>query len=326
MVAVTRIHHMIAPYEVFLSFKNLDTNGKQTEDSLLAETIYQTLTLRGVRTFLSTFELEKLGVAAYKRAIDDALDEARTLVVVGTKIEYIESEWVRYEWDSFFNDVISGIKSDGRVFVYSRGLDSKLLPRSLRQCQMITHSDQSLDLLMRFISSGRKEGKALSDSQKYVLGYILCDVQCSHRGVAAYPLHQQLTYRGFSDPDVSLILNSLVSMGCLVRAEAQGENGAFPVYRTTQLAFELAELDSTITHIKQEYLFRIVLSGSEDRNSTFFSYLRGLPYTQKSTRFLALGNEGETVIGFWTFLPPDVSKIRTMAEELGVEILRVEES
>lgn len=144
---------MARPYHVFLSFKNLGTDGKPTRDSILAEDIYQYLFSRGLSVFLSTIELEAQGVSAYKRAIDEALDASTVLIAVGTSTEHFNSEWVRYEWDGFFNDIITGVKPEGRVFAYIEKLELKSLPRALRQSQAITHRDGSFELLYRFVAN-----------------------------------------------------------------------------------------------------------------------------------------------------------------------------
>ena len=81
--------------------------------------------------------LEAMGAAEYKGTIDDALDEAAVLVAVGTSPENLNSRWVRYEWDSFFNDVISGIKPEGKVFSLISSFEPAQLPRALRQTQLI---------------------------------------------------------------------------------------------------------------------------------------------------------------------------------------------
>ena len=138
-------------YDVFLSFKNLMPNGAPTRDSQLAQLLFECLSSRGLSVFFSAVSLERLGVSAYKRAIDDALEAAKTLVVVGTSSEHLNSEWVRYEWDGFLNDILSGNKSDGRVFVYMESLLPNKLPRALRQVQAIIHSEGAMEQLYRFI-------------------------------------------------------------------------------------------------------------------------------------------------------------------------------
>ena len=97
----------IAAYDVFISFKNLDERGVPTRDAQLANEVYNFLRSKGLSVFISTVTLESLGVSNYKKAIDDALDAASIMVAVGTSTENLNSEWVRYEWDGFDNDILS---------------------------------------------------------------------------------------------------------------------------------------------------------------------------------------------------------------------------
>ncbi len=138
--------------EVFISFKNLDAVGTPTRDASLAKEVYDSLMGKGVGVFLSTESLEQLGESDYKKAIDDALDDALIVVAVGTSLENLNASWVRYEWDSFYNDILSGVKPQGKVFTYVEGLLPTQLPRSLRQTQTFIHSPDSLQHLYRFVS------------------------------------------------------------------------------------------------------------------------------------------------------------------------------
>jgi len=138
-------------YQVFISFKNLGPSGKPTEDACMAEELYRFLSEKGFAVFFSNLSLENLGQSAYSKAIDQALDSSQILVAVSTNPEYLESDWVRYEWDRFFNDIISGIKPNGRVFSFVKGVDTRCLPRKLRQYQVF-HADRSeRDTLCNFI-------------------------------------------------------------------------------------------------------------------------------------------------------------------------------
>ena len=105
-------------YDVFVSFKELGPDGKPTRDSVLASDIHEYLSSRQLSVFLSSIELKAQGVSAFKKAIDGALDASRVLVAVGTTIANLESEWVRYEWDGFLNDILTGVKPDDRLFTY----------------------------------------------------------------------------------------------------------------------------------------------------------------------------------------------------------------
>lgn len=139
--------------QVFVSFKNLNADGKPTRDSELAKEIHDFLSAQGLRVFFSNVSLEKLGVAAYKRAIDGALDSAKVLIAVGTSGEHLDSQWVRYEWDSFLNDILSGIKPDGRIFGYVENIPISSLPRSLRQSQVFEHGPGAMERLFNFVAN-----------------------------------------------------------------------------------------------------------------------------------------------------------------------------
>jgi TIR domain len=137
--------------DIFISFKNLDESGVPTRDAELAKEVYDFLTSKDLSVFISTVTLEELGVSDYKKAIDDALDTAAIVVAVGTSIENLNSKWVRYEWDSFYVDMLSGVKPRGRVFTYVEGMLPAQLPRTLRQTQTFIHSPEELEQLYTFV-------------------------------------------------------------------------------------------------------------------------------------------------------------------------------
>jgi len=137
--------------EIFLSFKNLDERGRPSADSELAREVFNHLTGLGLDVFFSEVSLERMGVSAYKAAIDDALDRATTLIAVGTSRQNLESQWVKHEWDSFLNEILSGVKPFGRVFVYVDGMTLKDLPFALRQSQVFNRADAGLERLASFV-------------------------------------------------------------------------------------------------------------------------------------------------------------------------------
>ena len=140
-------------YDIFISFKNLDESGKPTRDSILAREVYDRLSHQGFKLFFSQISLEEVGESAYQAAIDRALDSSRILIAVGTSAENLNARWVRYEWDSFFNDIRGGIKPNGRVFVYVERCDIKTLPRALRQTQVFNREDEGLEKLANFVGN-----------------------------------------------------------------------------------------------------------------------------------------------------------------------------
>jgi len=140
-------------WQVFISHKNSNEDGFRTRDAEIAAEIYELLEEHSISVFMSEFSLEQLGESEYKTAIDKALDVAEMMIVVGTSRENLESRWVRYEWDSFINDIISGIKPRGKVFTYIEKAEAKDLPRSLRQTQTFHHSEQGKSRLLRFVEN-----------------------------------------------------------------------------------------------------------------------------------------------------------------------------
>lgn len=156
-----RTHH------VFISCKNLDDDGVQTRDAQIAAEAYDFLMSKGLSVFLSTFPLEQLGASDYTSAIDSALDSASVLLAIGTSADHLNSRSVKYEWDSFANDIRRGIKPNGRIFTYIEGMPITALPRALRQTQTFVHSKGSLQRLYNFIA----QALSPSDSPKLVIGH-----------------------------------------------------------------------------------------------------------------------------------------------------------
>ena len=69
----------------------------------------------GISAFYSNITLLKLGESVYKRSIDHALDTAKILLLISTDPSYIESRWIKYEWESFHElDILNDIKKRTR--------------------------------------------------------------------------------------------------------------------------------------------------------------------------------------------------------------------
>ena len=141
-------------YDVFISFKNSDDAGRRTKDSELAEKCYHYLTGKGLSVFYSNIELEFIGKSQYSKVIDDALDSSRFLIAVGCNPENLNTQWVRYEWESFFNDIRANIKPHAEVFVLYQDVAIADLPRALRHQQAFNADNEDVfEKLYKFISS-----------------------------------------------------------------------------------------------------------------------------------------------------------------------------
>ena len=89
------------PYDVFISYKELDENGERTRDSVLAQDIYYQLTEQGLRVFFSRISLEDIPGTQYEPYIFAALNSAKVMIVVGTSAENLNAVWVKNEWSRF---------------------------------------------------------------------------------------------------------------------------------------------------------------------------------------------------------------------------------
>ena len=89
------------PFDVFISYKETDSSGRRTPDSVLANDLYHQLTQEGFKVFFSGITLEdKLGTA-YEPYIFAALNSAKVMVVIGTKPEHFNAVWVKNEWSRY---------------------------------------------------------------------------------------------------------------------------------------------------------------------------------------------------------------------------------
>lgn len=129
--------------QVFISFKNSDFAGNPTRDSKIAKDLHEELVSRGIHAFYSNTSLLSLGQSVYKKAIDEALDSTKVLVVVSSDVRFLESEWVKYEWEGFHQDILSGTKRNAQIVPYFANFPREQIPRSLRDFQTFsieTHS------------------------------------------------------------------------------------------------------------------------------------------------------------------------------------------
>lgn len=98
------------PFDVFICYKETDHSGRRTIDSVLAQDLYHNLKNEGLKVFFSRITLEdKLGVA-YEPYIFAALNSAKVMVVIGSKLEYFNAVWVKNEWSRYLSLIRNGEK------------------------------------------------------------------------------------------------------------------------------------------------------------------------------------------------------------------------
>ena len=138
--------------QVFISYKYHGENGKVLLDYYMAKDVYTRLKQHGIKVFFSDKSLIQIGQADYKQLIDSYLDDATLLIVVSTSPENCNSNWVRYEWDSFYNDILSDRKK-GQLISYLDTEDLGSFPRTIRSLQVFLKKDNGIDALVDFIKS-----------------------------------------------------------------------------------------------------------------------------------------------------------------------------
>ena len=139
--------------EVFISFKNSDFSGNPTRDSVIAKNLYEELASRKVAVFYSNSSLLTLGQSVYKKSIDEALETTKVLVVVSTDVNFLMSEWVKYEWESFHQDILSGMKKQAQIVPYFGDFSREQIPRSLRDFQTFHVDTHTVSAVADFVQN-----------------------------------------------------------------------------------------------------------------------------------------------------------------------------
>lgn len=138
-------------YDVFISFKNSDENGNPTEDSQIAAELFRLLDQQHVGAFFSNTRLFEFGEAAYKEAIEKALEESKVFVAIATNAEYLQTRWVSYERESFHDDILSGRKKNAVIVPYLKNIHSSDVPRSLRSYETFQIGATDINAVVDFI-------------------------------------------------------------------------------------------------------------------------------------------------------------------------------
>ena len=135
------------PFDVFICYKETDSNGDRTKDSVIAQEIYNDLTEMGYKVFFSRITLEdKLGIA-YEPYIFAALNSAPLMLIVGTRPEHFNAVWVKNEWSRYLRMIEQGQKKT--VVPCYRDMSASEMPVefSVLQAQDVSKVGWKQDLL-----------------------------------------------------------------------------------------------------------------------------------------------------------------------------------
>lgn len=163
-------------YDVFISFKNTDENGCQTRDSAIAVELFKALDDKNIHAFYSNTRLFEFGEAAYKEAIESALDQSRVLIVIATDAAYLKSRWVSYERESFHEDILAGRKKNAVIVPYMQNVFGTDIPRSLRGYETFQIGVTDVSTVVEFVenylakSNGKTEEVRTTGEKSLVTG------------------------------------------------------------------------------------------------------------------------------------------------------------
>ncbi len=139
-------------YDVFISFKDSDEKGGFA-DRELAQKVYEFLTDKGLKVFLSFITLKELGKDHWKSEIEKAIYRSKVLVTVVSKKEYINSPWLLKERVKF----LTLKESDETKALYNyitEPMSIDALPEELSYFQTFKDEDKNaLESLFIFIKN-----------------------------------------------------------------------------------------------------------------------------------------------------------------------------
>lgn len=93
------------PFDIFISYKETDSNGIRTQDSVVAQELYNDLTSEGYKVFFARITLEDKVGSEYEPYIYAALASSKIMITICSSKEYIEATWVKNEWARYLSFV-----------------------------------------------------------------------------------------------------------------------------------------------------------------------------------------------------------------------------
>ncbi len=134
-------------YDIFISFKDKDADGKRTGDSVLAQDIYEALTDEGYRVFFSRITLRTAIGEEFEPKIFSALQSAKLMILVATSVEHIEADWVKNEWSRY----LKLMEQDAEKYllpVYTIGVKPEQFPAMLSGLEGIQANGEEYQSLL----------------------------------------------------------------------------------------------------------------------------------------------------------------------------------
>ena len=126
------------PFDIFICYKETGDDGRRTQDSVIATELYRELTREGFKVFFSRITLEDKIGTAYEPYIFAALNSAKAMVVLGTKLEHFNAVWVKNEWSRYLTLIKNGARKT--LIPAYRDMDPYDLPEEFSHLQALDMS------------------------------------------------------------------------------------------------------------------------------------------------------------------------------------------
>lgn len=241
------------PYDVFICYKEKDETGQRTQDSVIAQEVYDILTEKGYRVFFSRITLEdKLG-QEYEPYIFAALNSAPIMLVFGTDYDYFNAVWVKNEWRRFLALIELGQKKT--LIACFKEIDADDMPKEFRNLQALDMGKVgAIQDLVRGIYSIIGERQELLISNVSTDGYLELGFQKLEIG------DNEEAANLFQDA-VKLVPNySIPYLGLWVSADEEAEKDIY--YRKYKILFceEDAKLETQYIQQAKKSIYKFLTS------------------------------------------------------------------
>ena len=135
-------------FDVFISYKESE-DGVKTSDSLDAKLLYDNFLLEGINSIFYAPEVLKDVIGEWDSYIDLALKNSKLLIILSSKVSYINSEHVKSEWSRFLQ-----YNPTKTVVPFVKNIDYNDLPDELKKFQIVDFSSfVSFNNLLRLLST-----------------------------------------------------------------------------------------------------------------------------------------------------------------------------
>ncbi len=147
------------PYDIFICYKETDEDGERTDDSVIAQEIYDKLIEKDYKVFFARITLEDKFGKEYEPYIFSALCSSKVMLVIGSKYEYFDAVWVKNEWQRFLE--LKKTDAEKVLIPCYRDIDAYDMPREFKNLQSV-----NLAAVGSIQDLVRNVGKIISPEQK----------------------------------------------------------------------------------------------------------------------------------------------------------------